>query len=142
MCGAKRVELTPFSCRRKARRATGIMTKQTSGVLGASACPELLLKRLQKLDSVPEWVEDIDAVESREGFVRHRWKPGGAAPGREFCQTAHQDCRVRLAGCPEVRVYTEMKAQCAAAKPDATAGREIRRFGFLNQDLRSWDRDI
>jgi hypothetical protein len=87
---------------------------------------------LQELDSVSEGIKDVDAVESCEWFVRYRWKPGGAAPGRKLCQAAHQNCRVRFARRMEVPIDAEMKAQIPAAKPDATTGRKIRRFRFLN----------
>jgi hypothetical protein len=87
---------------------------------------------LQELDSVSEGIKDVDAVESCEWFVRYRWKPGGAALGRELCQAAHQNCRVRFARRAEVPIDAEMKAQVPAAKPHATTGHKIRRFRFLN----------
>jgi len=88
--------------------------------------------RLQELESIAEGIEDVDPIESREWFVGHRRKSGVPAPRSEFCEPAHEDCRMRLASRVEVAVHTEVKAQVAAAKPDAATRRKIRRFDFLD----------
>ena len=86
----------------------------------------------QQLNSIPEWIQDVHAIESCQRFISDRWKPGGSASGLEFCQAAHQDCRVRFAGCVEVTVYTEMQAQAAASEPHTTPCGKIRRLGLFD----------
>ena len=88
---------------------------------------------LEQLDSVPEWVEHIETVESLEGRVRDWYEPSGPAVRGEFCQTVDQDGRVCLAGGPEIGVHAEMKAERPRAEPNAAARRKMRRLGLLNQ---------
>jgi len=88
--------------------------------------------RLQELESIAEGIEDVHAIESRERFVGDRRKPGVPAPRCEFGEAADEDCRVRFASRMEVAVDAEMQAKVPAAKPDAAARRQIRRFRLLH----------
>ena len=86
----------------------------------------------KELESIPEGIEDVHAIESCERLVRHWRKAGLSTSVGEFGEAVHEDRRVRFAGCVEVTVYAEMQAQSAGSEPRTAACGKIRRFGFFD----------
>jgi hypothetical protein len=87
----------------------------------------------QKLDSIPEGVQHVDAVESFEGLVRDRGKAGCLATGGQFCEASHQKRGVGLPCRMEIRIHAQVEPKSAAPEPRTPSPCEIRRLHFFRQ---------
>jgi hypothetical protein len=87
----------------------------------------------QELDSIPEGVEHVDAVEPFEGLVRHRGKAGRPTPRGQFRESSHQKRGMGLPCGTEIGIDTQVEPKRAAAEPRTATSREVRGLLFLGQ---------
>jgi hypothetical protein len=95
--------------------------------------PERRSTSFQKLDSIPEGVQHVDAVESFERFVRGRRKAGCQTTGCQFREASHQKRGMGLSCRTEIRIYAQVEPKSAAPEPRTPSPGEIRGLHFLGQ---------
>jgi hypothetical protein len=95
--------------------------------------PERRSTSFQKLDSIPEGVQHVYAVESFERFVRDRRKAGCQTTGCQFREAYHQKRGMGLPCRTEVRIYAQVEPKSAAPEPRTPSPSEIRGLHFLGQ---------
>jgi hypothetical protein len=99
----------------------------------ASADRVLASKPFEKLDSIPEGIHDVYAVESLEGFVRDRRKAGCQTTRRQFRKASYQERGMCLSGWTKVRIHAKVEPEVAAAEPRAASARKIGGLRLLSQ---------
>ena len=100
-----------------ASRCTGDRAAQSPSVL-----------RLQELQPVAERVRCVEAVMPRELPIPGHLDSGRCQRLRELAQVAHEDAGMRLAGCRELLLDTEVDLDSPAPEPTSTARSQGRRL--------------
>jgi hypothetical protein len=102
----------------------------------SAACtpvPERRSTSFEKLDSIPEGVQHVYAIEPFKRFVGDRRKPGCQTTGGQFREASHQQRGMGLAGRTEIRVDAQVEPKRAAPEPQTPTPSEIRGLRFLGQ---------
>lgn len=84
-----------------------------------------LHRRLKKLQAVPERIEAIEPVKSRQGLIVEHFHPRIAQPSPQPLEVVGEECGVRLAGGPELLLDTQVDTKVSRFEPAATAYGEM-----------------
>src|SRR5579862_3494455 len=94
--------------------------------------PPSTVMMLHQLDSVPEWVEHEDAVDTFQRLVTMGFDASLRTRPNQRRETANDECRMSLPSRAKLGIDAEMKATSPGLQPQSTAGLQRRGFRLLD----------